>query len=579
MEYGSYGAGGSTTILPNGNRPLYLDEGYGNNIPCQTCINNKKITMLSMCLLWTFVVLLAVASNNGSTTTATSETSSWIGGDTIIERPPDDDTNNNNEDNHQDNNDQPSSNPVISNNNSSKFTSQILTNLRDGKLCSSWSRDLIQRFEQKCSGYWIEELATWSSHTHKHASIGPSVYSCVDEGLCHGLGDRLSGIQGVLSHALIHDLPLRIHWQGFNRLFESCMFPEINWNEEPPPSHGCELDTSLCARVETFTCEPFKSKPKTFFNLDRACLPSPTCKILKQQFPSTINAANVYGCPLRVLFEPSVNFRTSIRVPFRVGNDVQLRTVGEIEQIMAKYYVIGIHFRLGDNAAFKNPDSKIIDEDHHQYLVPFHCADTIQSYLEHRTPVRNTKNPVEASGNLTRDDMLHDEYKVGGKPVRWFVASDAENLKELAVKLYQNKLLMVDLAPHHIAFAKPHNGEAKVNILGETFSEWYLLGLSDKLILNRYGVGLFQGRISSFPKTSWVYQLKHEFYDAGKCVEKEFPLDGTWSVADKNCRPSNGKKLQKPLQPHLDPLKDIADKYEFPQVWVKDGTVMKINGV
>ena len=112
-------------------------------------------------------------------------------------------------------------------------------------------------------------------------------------------------------------------------------------------------------------------------------------------------------------------------------------------------------------------------------------------------------------------------------------------IRAMAVRVFGARILMIKEAPHHLSKSQGMNG---FHVLANTFAEWYLLGLGDKLILNRYGddgitsgisaippkLRLWQGRVSSFPKTSWVYHLKHQTYDAHSCTEEKLPIDGTW---------------------------------------------------
>ena len=79
---------------------------------------------------------------------------------------------------------------------------------------------------------------------------------------------------------------------------------------------------------------------------------------------------------------------------------------------------------------------------------------------------------------------------------------------------------------------------------------------------------LYVGRVSSFPKTSWTYQLKHLFYDAISCKEMDIPVDGTWKDVKKfpQCRsaPAFRQELD---QPHLAGIR-------FPSEWVMRGAVV-----
>jgi hypothetical protein len=179
------------------------------------------------------------------------------------------------------------------------------------------------------------------------------------------------------------------------------------------------------------------------------------------------------------------------------------------------------------------------------------------------------------AGTLGQDD----EFLVNGKPVRWFFASDTQRMRSMAMRIFGGKLLMVDEAPKHIAL---DNLRRSRSALFTTFAEWYLLGLADKLVMNRYGEDgvteghtvqknrLYEGRLSSFPKMSWAYHLKSLTYDAWTCREVNMPVDGTWKealVATQDC-PVLAQAEARRAQPHLAGLPK-----PFPDSWVLRGEV------
>jgi len=89
---------------------------------------------------------------------------------------------------------------------------------------------------------------------------------------------------------------------------------------------------------------------------------------------------------------------------------------------------------------------------------------------------------IPADKTLPENDWKpeDDEFKVDGRPVRWFLASDSKDMRDMATHLYGSKLIMVEIVPKHIAFV-----QAKQVTLADTFAEWYLLGLGDKIVANR----------------------------------------------------------------------------------------------
>ena len=437
-----------------------------------------------------------------------------------------------------------------------------------GERCPAWSAAFRESYVEKC-GFWFDLYLDWAQKSLGKKSVG---YLCLDERRCHGLGDRLAGIQGIFNAALEAKRPLKVGWKGLDSLFQSCLFGNVSgaqWGHDlRVKPHGCMYDhPSACIPTlsQTLHCP---DSPVWFENSDRTCLSDSMCKRAIATFPQTLNTANIYGCGLRALFEPKAQFLKYV-IPFREAEKgLKQVTVEEAQQIMSKYYVIGIHFRLGDRAAFFRSKTREISASDAEYLLPFQCAATIQSHLERR--------PFQAKNvRVARKDDIHyvkqptdDEYTVDGRPVRWFLASDTSALRDLAVELFGDKLLMIETRPSHIAFS----ASRKPSVLSDTFAEWYLLGLSENLVVNRIGGrDLYNGRISSFSKTSWVYQLKSIVYDAGNCRQREIILDGTWKTPPPACRRSSALNHRLD-QPHLVNIESVAiGNASFPKVWIEKG--------
>ena len=359
--------------------------------------------------------------------------------------------------------------------------------------------------------------------------------------------------------------PLRIHWDHLDQVFDSCLFKGkaiAQWNKKVPSS-TCESGASRCegARSKINSC---KSTGIMFENTDRGCLPGGICSAAASYYPNTVNAANLYGCGLRALFETTEKF-DEYQIPFHDGvNGVRSMSLQEAKEIMSNYYVIGIHFRIGDNAAFFRAGNFHISPENHVYLVPFKCAATIQSHLENR--------PISTKEHIIKDIKYRRspqdiEFNVNGKPVRWFLASDSNSVRQMAIELFGDKLFMITTRPTHIAFSRSSS------VLEDTFAEWLLLGSSDSLVVNRIGgANLFRGRLSSFSKTAWVYNLKNLFYDAGSCRRRQIILDGTWKVSPHECQKqySFHHRLS---QPHLLPLPNSS----FPEYWMDNGKITTLN--
>lgn len=394
---------------------------------------------------------------------------------------------------------------------------------------------------------------------------------------------------GALSYAIIHKKPFRMAWQGMDWSFRPCVLRGFNaaW----PNGVTGELlrvmrRVELCTPASKTNCKdilPIECRnavePRVFLDVDRSCVPPGVCESLHAR--NQTNAAEAFGCPLRALFEPTGRFYREMKFPFREGKDaVRELSIAEIEAVMAKYHVIGIHFRLGDLLSFTGGKHAAIGPEHHQFLIPFRCAETLQSYAEGR-PVNASEPPFDAS-DVHGEDLAAVPGRRGervardGRPVRWFLASDSQELRDMALNLFGDRMLSLAIAPRHVSqvtSAEAHTGTA----LAQTLAEWLLLGRVDEAVLNRFNQKrdiLFAGRMSSFPKTSLVYQLKNDFVDAIDCRRKHIPFDGTWG-RDAGVMPCRGRDApyESPLhaQPHLNALAKAG--LDFPHAWVAEGRI------
>lgn len=408
------------------------------------------------------------------------------------------------------------------------------------------------KFQSQCS-VWLNALAGWQPEDKT------STYACRDESTCHGLGDRLAGMQGALGYALQNSYLLRVEFAGLSKYFAPppCLFTGAkDWSLAPAVVKA--KPRRECSAKFRYTClmnQCRTSSAVVFENGDKACLPPGFCA--KAQ-PAT--AAQLYGCGLRLMMEPTLAFFQH-SVPLHHAS----MSVAQAEREMAQYFVIGIHFRIGDFALLRTRE---FSREERRFLVPFQCAATVQSYLENRPNSPGTVSVSTADGLRYVKDK-RGEYTVNGKPVRWFLASDSQSIRDIALDLFGDKLLLIDVKPTHIAFATASRRDAA---LADTLAEWYLLGKSDVLITNRIGgSSLFRGRLSSFSKYAWTYQQKHEFYDAGACIKRNILLDGTWKVAPVACKKSVKNLVDYHNQPHLLALEQR--NLSFPDAWVDAGRV------
>jgi len=439
---------------------------------------------------------------------------------------------------------------------------------------AGWSPRFSTRYDQQC-GHWLSALAALPLTTDK----APAAYACVNPAMCQGLGDRLSGMQGVFNIALQTKRPFRADWAGLSDFFAPSGLlpsPMLNWTlplpstDECVSSHAAGLFRSSCA--DAFTFEAQCASSVVFKGLNRACLTDDTCAALQRTAPE-LNGISLHGCTLRAMMEPTHKFTHEHLVPLVQGRQTTMMTIAKAQAVLARYHVISIHMRMGDATSFGvldasgRPVASVFARpkslEYAQATRAFRCAATLQAHLETR-PVPTTAKPLTQQDVATQTSLADDAFTVRGRPVRWFLATDSSELKELALSLYGDKLLMLGTPPKHIAHV---SGSAAATALANTLAEWYLLGLGDELVLNRFAHGskiLWRGRVSSFPKTTWAYQLKHVFYDAGTCRALTMPLDGTWTDAPPACQRGfdAAKRARGQSQPHLDGLPK-----PFPRAW------------
>ena len=110
----------------------------------------------------------------------------------------------------------------------------------------------------------------------------------------------------------------------------------------------CTVRGVECSRVIAQHCDA--ATPVAFYDTNRACLPPDICTrpngVSAIDGQPAINAANLFGCALHAVLEPSQAF-LNFKVAFHQGAEnvrTQCAALG-IQAILAKYYVIDIHFR------------------------------------------------------------------------------------------------------------------------------------------------------------------------------------------------------------------------------------------
>ena len=428
--------------------------------------------------------------------------------------------------------------------------------------CPNWSPEFSKRYSEQCS-YWIGRFTEWEQNVDN--SNKEVAYTCENESECRGWGDRLGGLHNAFLKALNGKHQFRIGHENLRDLFSPCLFSnkKMNWAASPknyhPPAGSCITTTTLqCYGWITLQCA---GHAMVTANTDRTCIPDNMCIGVKKSLgeDEPLSVSNVIGCGLRAMLEPGEGLLNKIQLPLRLGaQPKQMKSVREIEDILKQYYIISIHFRLGDGFAFYHKAGEFTMDSSESYQRPFHCAATVESYLGER-------------------DASTGEIMVDGRPVRWLLASDSYRLKRQAMEAFGDKVIFLDIRPEHVAIETNKDG------LFSTIAEWYLIGLGDQMVVNKIGTtsgDFFHGRVSAFPKTSWAYQLKHIVYDAGTCRAYSIPFEGIWEdLKGKTCGKSSWTAKGKDAIPqhHLKLLHE--QRLDFPSAYVVNGKEIRTANV
>ena len=429
-----------------------------------------------------------------------------------------------------------------------------------GGSCTYWSESFRKKYSDTC-GYWIDVYNKWERRVD-YKSLRQVAYFCSGTSMCHGWGDRVAGMLASFHKALDDGVQFRIGHDYLSNLFNPCVVGSnrrvTNWakNKFRKPIGMCEVRNVACSTFMGTHC----SNPSIIsYNSDRMCIAKSHCEGMLHQ-SKDLSAARVVGCGLRAMLEPSKEMFEDIKFPIRIDGQTQLLNLKSVEETFSKYYVISIQMRLGDSIAFfSKTESNIFQTQRRMLSFPFRCAETVESYLRKK----------QASKAEYEDDP---EETIHGKPIRYFLATDTFEYRQMAQELFGDKLITFDFKPEHIAFG----GSAKF-ALAKEIAEWYTLGLGRQLVLNKVGLSnnFYKGRFSGFAKTSWVYHLKHMVYDAGTCKQFSLPFSGTWSDADaKGCGRSALMRGRTNFgNNHLVPLWD--QNLTFPHYYVLNGQITR----
>lgn len=421
--------------------------------------------------------------------------------------------------------------------------------------CPSWTSESINKFKKEC-GFWYNQLELWKASVTTESP--EMTYRCKDSNSCGGWGDRVTGMVSLFYRAMLTHAKMRVATkEPLHTLFDPCLLntSETKWTtSQPESSQSCSRPRGSCDAWNNETgCDGGYDVDALRF----LCFPHGelVCESLKRTH-AEYSMVNLVGCGLQMILEPSHLFRHEIKFPIQDGlGPVEHLTLNEIETRMSQYFVISIQFRYGDYAAFRNPKS--IDENDQRFYLPFRCAETLESYVKY-------------SLNIS-------------KPVRWLVTSDSQDYKRFAAKYFAHKLLEFKFRSAHLVERIQETEHEHVPV-EDTLAIWYLLGLGDELVTNKYtdqgrydeSDNLFPittGRISAFAKTSRVLHMRNDFINAANCQRTIIQMTGNWrTLRLPSCQVT--KQLQhQASQTHLDPIR--SSRKAFPAYWVQDGAVKK----
>ena len=406
-------------------------------------------------------------------------------------------------------------------------------------------RAVSERYERLC-GFWSEKFAGWGRHFAEHPNRGSLMYMCSHSGsgdkesACHGIGDRFSGIHTTLHYALAYNKSLVIDWHYFNKIFEpSCRYypPGVtSWGVDAEAElqnknyEQCEMAprSQHCERmVDRGSCMTKEGANAIFPHPQRACTTMPVAWMSDKGHPpftpgfesectSVLNSlapadkdsafASMEGCPLRTLFQPNLSLLHTL-VPFRQNNATEMHSLASIEKLFEQFYVITIYVRV-----------HLAERDGHNVKIP-----------EKYEPMKAFECALSLEEDAARRNLT------GGRPIKWYFASDSVWLRNRAVEHFSDRVMMADYLPQHVS--KVDKDTSHIEALQQAMTEWYLMSLGDDAIINHFSTGhqrtqLWQGkRVSGFAASSWAYSLRSAYVDAGTCQREELEFDGSWSHA------------------------------------------------
>jgi hypothetical protein len=268
------------------------------------------------------------------------------------------------------------------------------------------------------------------------------VYKCHTQ--CGGLGDRFKGIITVFLLAVLTNRAFLIEHPTPANLadFQDFSNSTISWNYDAKLVEGMDDDSSwewtvdhYKSQQERYMTDDFKHTITSKVHYMMTNLPiqqyltwNPYLEDeLRKYHFDQVNYLDLPGCAMKFLFQPTLRLQQAV--------DQVMKDIFE------KYHVIGIHIRTGG-------DGQWIDD--------------------HRVP----KSEVDYFWNCAR--KIEREQNLG-KPVKWFVASDSEEILKQTESMFGDKVFHASGSVIHV----DRSGAS-----GDIGSEGLLRTLVDIMILS-----------------------------------------------------------------------------------------------
>mmetsp|Transcript_9657 Transcript_9657/g.12622 ORF Transcript_9657/g.12622 Transcript_9657/m.12622 type:complete len:494 (-) Transcript_9657:53-1534(-) len=388
-----------------------------------------------------------------------------------------------------------------------------------------------QRFRDKC-GYWIKKVTKWKQLMAKKKKF-PKFYAHQERS---GTGDRLAGSMTAFSTAMKTQNYLELRWTNIDKVFKPSCLLNNEYDSQNRPLvvlNGTRkrLGSGTCRLGTWYQCKIVRHNRDRCPVYNRACLDQSSCGELVDTYGKQLNMGNVIGCPIRILFQPKLEFLNH-EVSWDIDNRTVNGTLAELVAVMKKYETIAMHLRLGDALMSKKVEG--LPNSSHENSVVKHsqnCANMVDSHISSVKPVRTKKE------------------------IKWIVASDDQRVRNYYRESFPGKVIILKSRPRHVQIvrkiAQEEGAEAGLEAIRDLFAEWYIIGKADHLISNK----AHKFGVSAFSRSAWTYNLKSQYYEvtsnhpATNCRRKEFYYHGNSVSINQICKnPSNLLRIN---QSHL----------------------------